>query len=129
MAIGAGSHLVVNCYTIAWKPGSLVLLSSDGLHGVVAREDLEKIVRTQRRRSALPGRPTSSAPLFKKFGLKLLGMGLFLPKSPFPFPFCAASPPPVLVDQLFLPVFHRPPPFSPRRTRQIRKISTRHHLV
>jgi protein phosphatase len=47
MAIGAGSHLVVNCYTIDWKPGSLVLLSSDGLHGVVAREELEKIVRTQ----------------------------------------------------------------------------------
>ncbi len=47
MAIGAGSHLVVNCYTIAWKPGSLVLLSSDGLHGVVGREELEMIVRAQ----------------------------------------------------------------------------------
>ena len=46
MAIGAGSHLVVNCYTIAWKPGSLALLSSDGLHGVVGRDELEKIVRT-----------------------------------------------------------------------------------
>jgi len=47
MAIGAGSHLVVNCYTIAWKPGSLALLSSDGLHGVVGREELEKIVRAE----------------------------------------------------------------------------------
>ena len=46
MAVGAGSHLVVNCYTIAWKPGSLALLSSDGLHGVVDSEELEKIVRT-----------------------------------------------------------------------------------
>jgi serine/threonine protein phosphatase PrpC len=47
MAIGAGSHLVVNCYRIPWKPGSLALLSSDGLHGVVARDDLEKILRAE----------------------------------------------------------------------------------
>src|SRR5437867_1955184 len=46
MAIGAGSHLVVNYYSTPWKPGSLALLSSDGLHGVVAREELEKIMRT-----------------------------------------------------------------------------------
>src|SRR5262249_15375229 len=46
MAIGAGSHLVVNCYTIPWKPGSLALLSSDGLHGVVEREELEEIIRS-----------------------------------------------------------------------------------
>jgi serine/threonine protein phosphatase PrpC len=47
MAIGAGAHLVVNRYSIPWKPGSLALLSSDGLHGVVAREELEKILRAQ----------------------------------------------------------------------------------
>src|SRR5206468_5185208 len=47
MAIGAGSNLVVNCYTIAWKPGSVALLSSDGLHGVVGSEELERIVRAQ----------------------------------------------------------------------------------
>ena len=47
MAIGASSNLVVNCYSIPWKPGSLALLSSDGLHGVVGREDLEKILRKQ----------------------------------------------------------------------------------
>jgi protein phosphatase len=47
MAIGAGAHLVVNCYTIDWKPGSLALLSSDGLHGVVGREELEKILRAE----------------------------------------------------------------------------------
>src|SRR5580765_2545794 len=35
MAIGACQNLVVNCYTIPWKPGSMALLSSDGLHGVV----------------------------------------------------------------------------------------------
>jgi serine/threonine protein phosphatase PrpC len=47
MAIGAGAHLVVNSYAIPWKPGSLALLCSDGLHGVVAREELEKILRVQ----------------------------------------------------------------------------------
>jgi serine/threonine protein phosphatase PrpC len=47
MAIGAGAHLVVNRYSIPWKPGSLALLSSDGLHGVVAREELERILRAQ----------------------------------------------------------------------------------
>jgi len=45
MAIGASSNLVVNYYSIAWKPGSVALLSSDGLHGVIRREKLEEIVR------------------------------------------------------------------------------------
>ena len=47
MAIGAGANLVVNSYKIPWKPGSLALLSSDGLHGVVAREELERILRVE----------------------------------------------------------------------------------
>src|SRR5438552_1379218 len=45
MAIGAGAQIVVNRYSVPWKPGSLALLSSDGLHGVVARDELEKILR------------------------------------------------------------------------------------
>ena len=45
MAIGASPHLVVNRYAIPWKPGSLALLSSDGLHGVVRSELLEQIVK------------------------------------------------------------------------------------
>jgi len=47
MAIGAGANLVVNSYKIPWKPGSLALLSSDGLHGVIAREELERILRAE----------------------------------------------------------------------------------
>jgi serine/threonine protein phosphatase PrpC len=47
MAIGAGTQIVVNRYSVPWKPGSLALLSSDGLHGVVAREELERILRAQ----------------------------------------------------------------------------------
>jgi PPM family protein phosphatase len=45
MAIGASANLVVNFYTIRWKPGSMALLSSDGLHGVVQAELLESILR------------------------------------------------------------------------------------
>lgn len=44
MAIGAGSNLIVNCYTKPWKPGAILLLSSDGLHGVVPPPDLERIL-------------------------------------------------------------------------------------
>jgi PPM family protein phosphatase len=47
MAIGAGSQLAVNYYTIPWEPGALALLSSDGLHGVVPREELERILRAE----------------------------------------------------------------------------------
>jgi serine/threonine protein phosphatase PrpC len=45
MAIGASPHVVVNRYSIPWKPGSLALLSSDGLHGVVRGELLEQIIK------------------------------------------------------------------------------------
>jgi len=46
MAIGASQNLVVNCYSIPWKPGSVALLSTDGLHGVVKGDVLESIIRT-----------------------------------------------------------------------------------
>jgi serine/threonine protein phosphatase PrpC len=45
MAIGTGDRLVVNFYSVEWKPGSLLLLSSDGLHGVVPVEEMERTVR------------------------------------------------------------------------------------
>jgi protein phosphatase len=35
MAIGVSPELRVNCYTVHPKPGELILLSSDGLHGVI----------------------------------------------------------------------------------------------
>ena len=44
MAIGGGMPLVVNCYTHPWKPGSLLLLSSDGLHGQVEEETICSIL-------------------------------------------------------------------------------------
>lgn len=45
MAIGASANLVVNYYAIPWKPGSVALLSSDGLHGVIAPETIEEILK------------------------------------------------------------------------------------
>jgi serine/threonine protein phosphatase PrpC len=45
MAIGASTPLTVNYYSIAMKEGSMVLMCSDGLHGVVEAPDIEEILR------------------------------------------------------------------------------------
>jgi protein phosphatase len=44
MAIGANGPLTVNCYTVALEAGTLVLMCSDGLHGVVEASELERIL-------------------------------------------------------------------------------------
>lgn len=45
MAIGASSPLTVNYYSVPLNRGELVLLCSDGLHGVLDNRELEQIVR------------------------------------------------------------------------------------
>jgi len=45
MAIGASAPLAVNFYSVELFPGSLCLICSDGLHGVVDPQDLEQILR------------------------------------------------------------------------------------
>ena len=45
MAIGASAPLTVNYYSVPLSPGSLVLMCSDGLHGVVGAAELEQILR------------------------------------------------------------------------------------
>lgn len=45
MAIGASAPLTVNYYSVPVEPGSLVLICSDGLHGVVESPQLEQILR------------------------------------------------------------------------------------
>ncbi len=45
MAIGASSPLTVNCYAVRLNPGALVLICSDGLHGVVDPLQLEGILQ------------------------------------------------------------------------------------
>jgi protein phosphatase len=44
MAIGASSPLTVNCYSVPLEPGAMVLICSDGLHGVVEAPEIEKIL-------------------------------------------------------------------------------------
>src|SRR5215475_7236627 len=45
MAIGASSPLTVNYYSVGLKHGALVLMCSDGLHGVLEAPQLEQILR------------------------------------------------------------------------------------
>jgi len=51
MAIGASSPLTVNYYAVAMRPGAILLICSDGLHGVVEQGRLEQILRAD------PGQP------------------------------------------------------------------------
>jgi serine/threonine protein phosphatase PrpC len=48
MAIGASSPLTVNYYSVGLKTGALVLMCSDGLHGVLEAPQLEQILRGSR---------------------------------------------------------------------------------
>jgi len=48
MAIGASAPLTVNYYSVPLQPGALVLLCSDGLHGVLEPPHLEQIMRRGR---------------------------------------------------------------------------------
>jgi PPM family protein phosphatase len=45
MAIGASAPLSVNYYGVPLKVGALVLISSDGLHGVLDADHIERILR------------------------------------------------------------------------------------
>ena len=45
MAIGASSPLTVNYYSVGLRTGALVLICSDGLHGVLDASQLEEILR------------------------------------------------------------------------------------
>jgi protein phosphatase len=53
MAIGASSPLTVNCYAVPVAPGSLILICSDGLHGVVDSLTLEGILQGGRNGAGL----------------------------------------------------------------------------
>jgi PPM family protein phosphatase len=45
MAIGAAASLTINYYSVRLPPSSLLLLSSDGLHGVIEPSRIEEILR------------------------------------------------------------------------------------
>jgi serine/threonine protein phosphatase PrpC len=44
MAVGVGTAIRIRYYALTLKPGSVVLLSSDGLHGVIPEEHIEQIL-------------------------------------------------------------------------------------
>jgi protein phosphatase len=48
MAIGAAAPLTVNYYAVDLNPGGLLLISSDGLHGVIEDPEMERILRGSR---------------------------------------------------------------------------------
>jgi protein phosphatase len=56
MAIGAAGPLSINYYTVRLEPSALLLLSSDGLHGVVDAGDIERILRDGEPHSSLEGK-------------------------------------------------------------------------
>jgi serine/threonine protein phosphatase PrpC len=45
MAIGVGSTLTIKYYMVSLKPGATLLLSSDGLHGVVKPDQIEQALK------------------------------------------------------------------------------------
>jgi serine/threonine protein phosphatase PrpC len=53
MAIGASTPLTVNYYSVEMNPGSMVLMCSDGLHGVVEAPQMEQILRDGRNGASL----------------------------------------------------------------------------
>jgi protein phosphatase len=48
MAIGASAPLTVNYYSLPLQPGDLVMLCSDGLHGVLEPPEIEQILQKGR---------------------------------------------------------------------------------
>ncbi len=53
MAIGASAPLTVNYYSVPLQTGALVLICSDGLHGVLEPPQLEQILRGGRNGDSL----------------------------------------------------------------------------
>jgi protein phosphatase len=53
MAIGASTPLTVNCYTVPLEDRALVLMCSDGLHGVVEAPQMESILQPGRNGASL----------------------------------------------------------------------------
>jgi protein phosphatase len=45
MAVGVGSELTIKYYMVSMKPGATLLLSSDGLHGVIDSGEIEAILK------------------------------------------------------------------------------------
>lgn len=53
MAIGASAPLTVNCYTVTLENRALILMCTDGLHGVVEAPQMESILQPGRNGASL----------------------------------------------------------------------------
>jgi protein phosphatase len=53
MAIGTSAALSINYYTVRLRPAALLLMSSDGLHGVVSPDALRQLLESSRGGEAL----------------------------------------------------------------------------
>src|SRR5665213_3962197 len=47
MAVGVGETVRIHHYAVPLQPGAIMMLSSDGLHGVVTEEEIERILNTR----------------------------------------------------------------------------------
>ena len=57
MAVGVGTTVRIRYYGVVIEPGEIMMLSSDGLHGVVGREEMEEILRAPSHNSATINSP------------------------------------------------------------------------
>ncbi|HWF10265.1 MAG TPA: protein phosphatase 2C domain-containing protein [Bryobacteraceae bacterium] len=48
MAVGVGTALKIRYYAVTLKPGAVMMLSSDGLHGVISEAQIEQILGERR---------------------------------------------------------------------------------
>ena len=56
MAVGVGSAVRIRYYALELAVGDIMMLSSDGLHGVVSKERIEQILGDMKPRSKRPAR-------------------------------------------------------------------------
>jgi protein phosphatase len=57
MAVGVGTTVRIRYYGVVIEPGEIMMLSSDGLHGVVGREEMEEILSAPLNNSAASNSP------------------------------------------------------------------------
>jgi PPM family protein phosphatase len=66
MAVGVGTALRVRYYAVTLKDDSVILLSSDGLHGVVPEEQIEEILKRSEGKKRSEGTPGTEETLEEK---------------------------------------------------------------
>lgn len=60
-ALGVGASVTVDVYRVGLGPGDVLLLSTDGMHSVLSRQDIEEVFRTERSMQSVCERLAASA--------------------------------------------------------------------